>query len=302
MTAAAVRFGKRRHIHVTHRPQRHLDPALRHLPEEHRHPDARDRARKLDDALEIVHRHSVPFHRPGRNGHPAQPDVRLDDEGLQRFRQEPRPADGGVRVDVEIDRFRVESRLQQLRHDAERPRSGIAEAKPAGVRQDGDVERAGHLLRERPAIRERHFRHQLPGGRGGGIDIARPVGKRTRAHMVVDAGDRHAALGDRSGQHPEAAEIGDVEHDDDVGGAERLDRLRAAIDPRHIAKEKIEPGRRGCRIGDHRLDADFAEEQDQTGFAAEPVAVGIDVGGETDPPPRHQQLGECLGGGQLFSR
>jgi hypothetical protein len=38
--------------------------------------------------LEIVHRHSVPFHRPGRKRSP-QPshEVGFDDRGLQRFRQ-----------------------------------------------------------------------------------------------------------------------------------------------------------------------------------------------------------------------
>jgi hypothetical protein len=118
--------------------------------------------------------------------------------------------------------------------------------------------------------------------------------------VVIDAGDRHSALGHGAGQHAQAAEVGDVHHHDDVGPAQGLDRLAGPVGFRHIPKQEIEAGRRRRRIGDHRLDAQLAKQQDQADFTAQAVAVRIDVGGETDAPPRHQQLGQGLGGGQLL--
>ena len=49
--------------------------------------------------------------------------------------------------------------------------------------------------------------------------------------VVVDAGDRHAAVADGLAQHAESAEVGDVEHDDEVGAPQLLDRL-PVCDPR----------------------------------------------------------------------
>ena len=94
----------------------------------------------------------------------------------------------------------------------------------------------------------------------------------------------------RLGEHAEPAEVGDVEHDDHVGAAKLFHRLGGAIDPGQSSKRKS--NRAGVGVGlvtstsTPRARSRCAEPD----LAAEPVAVGIDVGGETDPLPRLEEL------------
>jgi hypothetical protein len=117
---------------------------------------------------------------------------------------------------------------------------------------------------------------------------------------MVDAGDRHAPRGHRLRQHPEAAQVGDIQHHDDIRGPQRLHRFGAPVDLGKAAKEKIESRRGDRRIRDQDVDADSPEHIGQADLAAQAVSIGIDVGGEADPPPRHKQLGKSGRGGELF--
>ena len=119
---------------------------------------------------------------------------------------------------------------------------------------------------------------------------------------MIDARDRHAALADGLAEHAEAAEVGDVEHDDEVGPAQLLDGFRRPVHPGQVLEQKPETRRRGRRIGDHDVHAVRPQEVGETGLAAEAVAVGVYVGGETDPPTGHECRGKGPGGGNTVRR
>ncbi len=93
-------------------------------------------------------------------------------------------------------------------------------------------------------------------------------------------------------QHAEPAEVGDVQHDDVIGAPQLLHRLRGPIHAGEVLEQEAEAGRRGGRIGDGDIDAPGAEQVGEPGFAAQPVAVRIDVGGETHPLSRMERRGE----------
>ena len=87
----------------------------------------------------------------------------------------------------------------------------------------------------------------------------------------------------RLAEHAEATEIGDVENDDQVGLAEFLHRRVAAIDARQIMEEEVVAFRSRRRVGDNHVAALGAQQVREAGLTAQPVSVGIDMGGETDP-------------------
>ena len=97
---------------------------------------------ELDHALQVVGRDAEPLDGARRHGDPGQPEVGLDDQGLQRLGEEPRAALGRAGVDLEIDLLGIHAGLEQLGGDPERPRPRVAEAEAAGVGQDGHVESA----------------------------------------------------------------------------------------------------------------------------------------------------------------
>ena len=102
--------------------------------------------------------------------------------------------------------------------------------------------------------------------------------------MVVDAGDRHAARAHRVREVAEAAEIRDVEDDDDVGVLQLLHGAGARV--RALGQEEVEAVRHGCRVGDDGLHAAGAQQMPEAHFAPQPVAIGVDVGGEDDAASR----------------
>ncbi len=114
---------------------------------------------------------------------------------------------------------------------------------------------------------------------------------------MIDARHRHAAIAHRVVQHAEAAQVGDVEHQDEVGAADLLHRLRGPVDAGQVVQQELESRRRGRRVGDHRVGAERTQQVHHRHFAAESVAVGIDVGGDADPLARFDRRGErsCRG-------
>ena len=110
--------------------------------------------------------------------------------------------------------------------------------------------------------------------------------------MVVHAGHRHAARPDRFAEVAEAAQIGDVEHHDDVGAPELADALPGVIDARQVVKEEGKPGGGRSGVGDDGVDALRPEQVRQPGLAAEAIAVRIDVGGQADSLARHEHRGQ----------
>ena len=93
-------------------------------------------------------------------------------------------------------------------------------------------------------------------------------------------------------QHAEPAQVGDVEHHDQVGAADLLHRLPGLLHSRQVLEQEHEPRRRGRRIGDHDVDAARLQQVSQTRLAAEAVAVGIDVSREADALSRMERGGE----------
>ena len=78
---------------------------------------------------------------------------------------------------------------------------------------------------------------------------------------------------DGLGEHAEPAEVGDVEHDDQVGAAELLHRLGGAIYPGQVLEQEAETRRRGRRVGDHDVHAASPQQVGEARLAAETVAV-----------------------------
>ena len=118
--------------------------------------------------------------------------------------------------------------------------------------------------------------------------------------MVVHAGHRHAALPHGLDEHAEPGEVRDVEHDDQIGTAKLFHSLTRSIDAGQVIEEEAEAGRRGARIGDNGVDALGPEQVHQPDLAADPVAVGIYVGGDAHPLPWLERGGELLGQGGLL--
>jgi hypothetical protein len=120
--------------------------------------------------------------------------------------------------------------------------------------------------------------------------------------VVIYTRHRHAAILYRLDQHAEPAQIGYVQHDDEVGPPELLDRLRGAIDAGQILKQEAEPGRGGGGVGDDRVDALGAQQMNQSDLAAEPVPIRVYVGGDADPLPGPECGREGPGQRGLFGR
>jgi hypothetical protein len=120
--------------------------------------------------------------------------------------------------------------------------------------------------------------------------------------VVVDTRERHAPFPDRIRQHPQPAQLGDIEHDDHVGAADLFDRFGCPVHPGQLVEQEAEA--RGSRGGIGHAHRHPAREQQvgQCCFAAESVTVGIDVGGEADPLPRVEECGERFGGSHLLGR
>ncbi len=232
--------------------------------------------------------------------HPGEAPLRLDDERLERLGEEPRTALGGTRVDLEVDLLGVDARLEQLGGHPERPRPGIAEAEPAGIGEDADVESPRRLPAQGPSVGQGDLEDQLGGRCGAGVEIAGPVREEAGAHVVIDTCRGHAAIPDRLSQHAEAAEIGDVEHDDQVGAPKLLDGFGGPVYAGEVIEEEGEAWRRGRRIGDRDVHALAPKQVGQPRLAAEPITIGIDVGGETHPPPGHEFRREGPGGGNTI--
>ena len=118
--------------------------------------------------------------------------------------------------------------------------------------------------------------------------------------MVVHATDGHAGVADGAAEHPQAAQVGDVEHNDGIGTAEDLDGVGGAIEAGVVAKEELETGRCRGRVGDDDIHPLGPEAERQPDFAAEAVAIGVDVGGQDNPAAGHQQGTDRLGCEDLF--
>ena len=73
--------------------------------------------------------------------------------------------------------------------------------------------------------------------------------------MVVHASHRHAARPDRLAEVAEPAQVGNVEHHDDVGAPELADAFPGAVDARQVLEEECESGRGGGGVRDDAVDA-----------------------------------------------
>ena len=112
--------------------------------------------------------------------------------------------------------------------------------------------------------------------------------------MMIDTPDRHAAFPHRAGQHAEPAQVGDIEHHDHVRAPQLFHRFGAAVHAGQRLKQEIVPGRGRSGIGDHDLNTARAQEVGESGLTPQPIAIGIDVGGQADPHPGLQSCGKPM--------
>jgi hypothetical protein len=162
---------------------------------------------------------------------------------------------------------------------------GIAESETAGVGENGDIQRPGHLAGYRPSVRLGNLENELPGCCGARIDVPRAGRQDAGAHMVIDAGHGYPALAHGLDQHAEPGEVGDIENDDDIGSAQLLHRFRGTVHAGQILKEKAEAGWSGAGVGDDCVDPLPPKKVDQPDLAAEAVTIRVDVRGQADPLP-----------------
>src|SRR5205807_10585706 len=99
--------------------------------------------------------------------------------------------------------------------------------------------------------------YQLSGRRRLGRDQPRPAGERSLADVMVDARDG-VGLFDGALQVAEAAQLGDVEYDDDVRRLDLLGCPIGAVGPG--GKQKVEPLGDGRRVRDRRFESARGEE------------------------------------------
>ena len=115
----------------------------------------------------------------------------------------------------------------------------------------------------------------------------------------------HAAgtprVANRLAEHAKPADVGDVENGDQVGAAELFDRFGGAIDTGHSRRGKRTAAAWG-RVGNDDVHPVRLEQVREPRLAAEPVTVGIDVGGETNPPAGHECRSKGPGGGDTVGR
>ena len=250
------------------------------MPEQQREPHTGDGAGELHDAVEIVGGHLVAAQRIGGNADPGEADIRLDDERLQHFRQQPHAPFRRAGVHRGVDLFRIDAVLEQRGGDAQRAGGRVGEAKAAGVGEQSDIQRLRALGCERPARDAREIEDQLR--RRGRIrsDQARTDRQVHRPDVMVDAHERGLPPLDHRRELAEPREVADVERRDDVRALDLAYRMLARV--RTCGKEEGEPVRNAGGIGDLHRDALRPQHVPESDFAADAVAVRIDVRREND--------------------
>ena len=133
VAAAAELPRERVHVHVAGAAERHLHLAVAEVAEEQRHARAGDRARMLDDAVELLRTHVVALERAGAAStiH-DEPVRRVHLERAERIAQQAQPPNGHRRVDAPVHLLRIDA---------------AASSWPAIAWQRGDV-----LLKRKPPV------------------------------------------------------------------------------------------------------------------------------------------------------
>src|SRR5882672_730347 len=287
--AAAELVRQRGDVHLAHRPEGDFDAAVRDMPEEERHANTGNRARELDDAVEIIRRDGVPAQRVGWHAHPREPHLRFDDQRLQDLGEQPHAAFGCAGVDRRVDGLRIHALLEQRGGNPQRARGRIGKPESACVSQQSDVQRLRALRRQRPAGDVREIEHELGRCRRLGSNEARTCRQFEGTDMMIDANERRLALVDDGRESPEARNVPDVERGHDVGTLDLFDRAIARVGA--FRDEEAESLGNASRVRDRDGDASGAEHMPQANLAADPVAVGIDMRRQHDVPGARERRG-----------
>src|SRR5262245_35976800 len=109
---------------------------------------------------------------------------------------------------------------------------------------------------------------------------------------MIDAGNRNAAIAYGLRQHTESSQIGDIDDDDDVSAPERGDRFRGPVNARKIVEQETKPGGSRRWVGNCDIVPRSSQQVREPGFAAETVAVGIHMCGQTDSLAGTESSGE----------
>jgi len=105
---------------------------------------------------------------------------------------------------------------------------------------------------------------------------------------------------DGAPQIAEPADVGDVEHDQDIRGLDLLRRPIGVISP--VRHEKAEPLGDRRRVRDRRPMPACGEEVPQGDFASHTVAVGVDVRRQSDARTRPEHGRDRLRSGGAVGR
>ena len=98
--------------------------------------------------------------------------------------------------------------------------------------------------------------------------------------MVINADKRRLALVDDGRKTAETADVADVERRDDVSVLNLTHGMRAGVGP--LGDQEVEAFGDAGGIRDRHRDATRSQQVPEADFAADPVAVGIDVGRQHD--------------------
>ena len=109
---------------------------------------------------------------------------------------------------------------------------------------------------------------------------------------MVDAGDHDSAFAHRWPETAQPAQVGDVQHGDDVGAAKLLDGIVTAVHPRQIGEQKVVALRRGRRVGDCHIAPPSPQQVGEPNLASQSVAIGIHVSDEADTLAGLERIGD----------
>ena len=196
---------------------------------------------------------------------------------FQRAGDQPQLLDRHVLVEAPVGVVDVDPGLDQLGRDPVGVGVGVLVHELAGVGDQADVERRGHLRRDRGAEQDGEVVDDL--GRAGGVDVDQvDVAEAGVVVVVVDVDDVVAALGEEVDRH--AVDVAAVEEDDGAVGhvgrrlvEDLLQRQEAVLDRQRELLRAEEH---------HRVLAELGEQLVHAEQRAERVAVGALVGGQQE--------------------
>src|SRR3954470_9960528 len=164
VAAAAEAAREAIHVDVAGAAEGDLHLAISEVAEEERHARSGDRARVLDDSIEILGANAVSLERAGAHRQPRDATPLVHTEARQHLGQQPYTTCGRGSVDPLVHLLRVDAMREQIGGDGVASRRGVAVAEAAGIGEDRRVQRARDLRRNLELELAREIVDELSGG------------------------------------------------------------------------------------------------------------------------------------------